>query len=62
VNILSATVHTSRDRVALSRFTFEMGDPAHLDHVIQAVRKIDGVFDVYRVTGGKTADKTEQPD
>jgi len=53
VNILSASVHTSRDRVAVSRFTFEMGDPGHLDHVISAVRKIDGVFDVYRITGGK---------
>jgi len=62
VNILSATVHTSRDRVALSRFTFEMGDPGHLEHVIQAVRKIDGVFDVYRITGGKTADKTDHSD
>jgi GTP pyrophosphokinase len=62
VNILSATVHTSRDRVALSRFTFEMGDPGHLDHVIQAVRKIDGVFDVYRITGGKSPEKTEQSD
>jgi hypothetical protein len=30
--------------------------------VIQAVRKIDGVFDVYRITGGKTTDKAEQPD
>jgi len=60
VNILSATVHTSRDRVALSRFTFEMGDPGHLDHVIQAVRKIDGVFDVYRITGGKSPEKSEE--
>jgi GTP pyrophosphokinase len=56
VNILSASVQTSRDRVAISRFTFEMGDPAHLDHVIKAVRKIDGVFDVYRVNGGKSTD------
>ena len=55
VNILSASVQTSRDRVAVSRFTFEMGDPGHLDHVIRAVRKIDGVFDVYRITGGKVA-------
>ncbi|MEW1953490.1 bifunctional (p)ppGpp synthetase/guanosine-3',5'-bis(diphosphate) 3'-pyrophosphohydrolase [Terrabacter sp. NPDC080008] len=54
VNILSASVQTSRDRVAISRFTFEMGDPAHLDHVIKAVRRIDGVFDVYRVNGGKS--------
>jgi len=58
VNILSASVHTSRDRVALSRFTFEMGDPGHLDHVISAVRKIDGVFDVYRITGGKANEKS----
>jgi len=50
VNILSATVTTSRDRVAVSRFTFEMGDPKHLGHVLRAVRAIDGVYDVYRLT------------
>jgi GTP pyrophosphokinase len=55
VNILSASVHTSRDRVAGLKFTFEMGDPGHLDHVIKAVRRVDGVFDVYRVTGGRVA-------
>jgi guanosine-3',5'-bis(diphosphate) 3'-pyrophosphohydrolase len=53
VNILSASVTTTRDRVALSRFTFEMGDPKHLGHVLRAVRGVDGVFDVYRVTSGK---------
>jgi GTP diphosphokinase / guanosine-3',5'-bis(diphosphate) 3'-diphosphatase len=51
VNILSASVTTTRDRVAVSRFTFEMGDPKHLGHVLRAVRAIDGVYDVYRVTG-----------
>jgi GTP pyrophosphokinase len=50
VNILSASVTTSRDRVAVSRFTFEMADPKHLGHVLRAVRTIDGVYDVYRVT------------
>ena len=50
VNILAANVTTSRDRVAVSRFTFEMGDPKHLGHVLRAVRAIDGVYDVYRVT------------
>jgi guanosine-3',5'-bis(diphosphate) 3'-pyrophosphohydrolase len=50
VNILSASVTTSRDRVAVSRFTFEMADPKHLGHVLRAVRAIDGVYDVYRVT------------
>ncbi|GAA4575425.1 RelA/SpoT family protein [Planotetraspora kaengkrachanensis] len=50
VNILSASVATSRDRVAVSKFTFEMGDPKHLGHVLKAVRTIQGVYDVYRVT------------
>jgi GTP pyrophosphokinase len=50
VNILSASVQTTSDRVALSRFTFEMGDPKHLGDVLRAVRNIDGVYDVYRVT------------
>ncbi|WP_123664008.1 RelA/SpoT family protein [Actinocorallia herbida] len=52
VNILSATVATTRDRVATSRFTFEMGDPKHLGHVLKSVRSIDGVYDVYRVNNG----------
>ncbi len=51
VNILSASVSTTHDRIALSRFTFEMADPTHLDHVIRAVRSVEGVFDAYRVTG-----------
>ncbi len=56
VNILSATVSTSRDRVAMSRFIFEMADPAHLNSVLAAVRKVDGVFDVYRITGSRAAE------
>ena len=52
VNILSATVTTTRDRVAVSRFTFEMADPKHLGHLLAAVRKVDGVYDAYRVTSG----------
>ncbi len=50
VNILSASVATTRDRIAKSRFTFEMADPAHLGHVLKAVRTVNGVFDAYRVT------------
>ncbi|MDP5182933.1 bifunctional (p)ppGpp synthetase/guanosine-3',5'-bis(diphosphate) 3'-pyrophosphohydrolase [Blastococcus sp. BMG 814] len=50
VNILSASVQTSRDRVAISRFTFELADPAHLGAVLQTVRNVEGVFDVERVT------------
>ncbi|MCI2958891.1 bifunctional (p)ppGpp synthetase/guanosine-3',5'-bis(diphosphate) 3'-pyrophosphohydrolase [Agromyces atrinae] len=52
VNILSANVSTSNDRLALSRFVFEMGDTTHLDRVLNAVRRIDAVYDVYRVSDG----------
>ena len=50
VNILSATLNTTRDRVAKSRFTFEMAEAKHLDTVLKAVRSVPGVFDAYRVT------------
>ena len=56
VNILSATVTTSSNRVAISRFVFEMAEPAHLKNVLASVRKIEGVFDVYRITGSRAAD------
>lgn len=48
VNILSASVSTSKDRVALSKFTFEMADATYLDSVLAAVRSVQGVYDVYR--------------
>ncbi len=50
VNILSANLSTSRDRVAKTRFTFEMAEAKHLDTVLRAVRSVPGVFDAYRVT------------
>nr|WP_243640595.1 bifunctional (p)ppGpp synthetase/guanosine-3',5'-bis(diphosphate) 3'-pyrophosphohydrolase [Nocardioides jejuensis] len=49
VNILSASLNTSRDRVAKSKFSFEMADAKHLDNVLRAVRGVPGVFDAYRV-------------
>jgi GTP pyrophosphokinase len=55
VNILSASVSTTRDRVALSRFVFEMADPTHLNTVLAAVGSVDGVFDVHRITGARVA-------
>ena len=52
VNILSASVSTRSDRVALSRFVFEMGDSGLLEHLLNAVRRIEAVYDVYRVHNG----------
>jgi len=53
VSILSASVNTNRDRVAVSRFTFEMAEAKHLGHLLRAIRTIEGVYDVYRVHSGK---------
>jgi GTP pyrophosphokinase len=53
VNILSASVSTTRERTALSRFSFEMADPRFLGHILSAVRKVDGVYDVYRTVAGQ---------
>ncbi|MGL5824097.1 MAG: RelA/SpoT family protein [Nocardioides sp.] len=50
VNLLSATLTTSRDRVAKTRFTFELADSKHLDNVMAAIRGVPGVYDAYRVT------------
>lgn len=53
VNIISGSISTGSDRVATSQFSFEMAEPQHLNTLLAAVRKIDGVFDVYRITGAK---------
>ena len=49
VNILSAALNTSKEKICKARFTFETADPTHLDHVLRAVRQVPGVFDVYRI-------------
>ncbi|MEO9199528.1 MAG: TGS domain-containing protein, partial [Antricoccus sp.] len=50
VNLLSANMHTGRDRIAISRFTFELADASHLVSVLRRVRGVDGVYDAYRVS------------
>ncbi|USR80168.1 RelA/SpoT family protein [Arcanobacterium pinnipediorum] len=53
VNMISGTINTSSERVAKSSFTFEMADPHHLERVLRELRKIEGVYDAYRITGNK---------
>jgi guanosine-3',5'-bis(diphosphate) 3'-pyrophosphohydrolase len=55
VNILSAQVTTHRDRISKLRFTFELADIAHLDHVIAQVCGVDSVYDAFRVVPRRTA-------
>jgi guanosine-3',5'-bis(diphosphate) 3'-pyrophosphohydrolase len=52
VNILSATSATGRDRITRLRFTFELADIAHLSSTLAAVKRVEGVFDAYRLVPG----------
>ncbi len=59
LNILSCTTTTSGDRVSKLRFEFELGDASHLDSLLRAIRRVDSVYDVYRLLPGKGP---ERPD
>jgi GTP diphosphokinase / guanosine-3',5'-bis(diphosphate) 3'-diphosphatase len=49
VNILSATSAVGRDRTTTLRFTFELADITHLAEILGAVKKIENVYDAFRV-------------
>ncbi len=49
VSIVSATMGTDKQRVFKARMTFETADPKHLESLLQAIRRVPGVFDVFRV-------------
>ncbi len=50
VNLVSASLSISKENVAMSRFMFELGNIAHLEDILRNIRKVDAVFDAYRVT------------
>jgi GTP pyrophosphokinase len=52
INILSASSTVGKDRIARLRFTFELADISHLAGVLATVKKVDAVFDAYRVVPG----------
>ena len=49
VNIISATSSLGRDRITTLRFTFELADITHLSGLLTAVKKVENVYDAYRV-------------
>jgi GTP pyrophosphokinase len=52
VNIVSCSTNTGSDRVARMRFEFEFADPSHLQSVLRTIKRIDSVYDAYRVMAG----------
>ena len=61
VNLQSASAHSDDDRLATGYFSFELADPSHLQAVLAAVRRVEGVFDVYRVTADGKAVSAAAP-
>ena len=57
VNILSANLWTTKDRTAISRFRFQLGEPDFMSHIFAAIRRIEGVYDVSRVLGGASEER-----
>jgi GTP pyrophosphokinase len=53
VNILSCATQTGTDRITRMRFDFELADPSHLDSLVSTIRRIDSVYDAYRLLPGK---------
>jgi guanosine-3',5'-bis(diphosphate) 3'-pyrophosphohydrolase len=53
VNIISATMTINREGLSISRFTFELGNIAHLEDILRNIRKIENVFNAYRVLPSK---------
>ncbi|MGB3412927.1 MAG: bifunctional (p)ppGpp synthetase/guanosine-3',5'-bis(diphosphate) 3'-pyrophosphohydrolase [Microthrixaceae bacterium] len=52
VNILDCQTHTGHDRVSKMRFEFELGDPSHLETLLDRLRSIESVYDAFRVVPG----------
>lgn len=49
VNILAASVATGKDHTAIFRFVFEVSSLSHLEDILKNIKRIDTVFDAYRV-------------
>ena len=49
IQIVASSTRTGKDGIATLGYSFELGDPSHLEHVIENVKRVDSVFDAYRV-------------
>jgi GTP pyrophosphokinase len=49
LNILRSDSITGPDRISRMRFEFELADPTHLESLINSLKRIDSVYDAYRV-------------
>jgi guanosine-3',5'-bis(diphosphate) 3'-pyrophosphohydrolase len=50
ISIIAAQITTARDNMVKDRFVFEVPEIGYLETVLQRIRRIDTVYDAYRVT------------
>jgi GTP pyrophosphokinase len=50
VSIIAAQITTARNNMVKDRFVFEVPEIDYLETVLQRIRRIDTVYDAYRVT------------
>lgn len=48
VDIRKMDLQTTKEQVAIVALSFEMSDAKYLETILNAIRRVDGVFDVYR--------------
>ena len=51
-NIVASSTRTDRDRVAILRYDVELSDPGQVEQVVTEMRRIDGVYDAFRLMTG----------
>lgn len=54
INVVSVETRTGSDRIAHMRFGFEFADTAHLESMLNSVRRVESVYDAFRVLPGAT--------
>ena len=50
VSIIAAQIFTARNNMVKDRFVFDLPEIDYLETVLQRIRRIDTVYDAYRVT------------
>ncbi len=51
IDIISVSLTSAKQRQFNGKLTFEAADPTHLQHIISQLRRVPGVFDVFRTQG-----------
>lgn len=60
VNIVACATRTGSDRVAKMRFEFEFADASHVQSVLRTIKRINSVYDAYRVMSDSGHDERSQ--